>query len=432
MSRLQEAAELLDEAPEVSYAILCDILRSAPDESRALYLLGVVHARAERWTEALALYERCAKLAPRKAAVWSAIGQVWHELFRGQEAREAFRRAIELDEQAIYLGNIGSAYMQDGNPQEAIKWCLKALRKDPECRTARATLGFAQLATGNWREGWANADCAIDGKFRKRQPVGDEPTWDGGKVGHLFVYGEQGLGDEIMYASCLPDVKASRITLECDHRLHGLFRRSFPDITVHGTRNKEREWTAAPDASIGIGSLPRYTRDSPEACPRKPYLVADPERVMQWRHLFKTWEKPVIGLCWSGGRHVTGKSRRHIGLEAFRDYITRTDAVFVSLQYEDPTEEIEATGLPVRHFPRATMTADYDDTAGLVAALDGVVGGHTSVHHLAGALGVPSTILVPSRPLWLYQHGDRLPWYGSQTFHRQRNSESWTDCLARM
>jgi hypothetical protein len=51
---------------------------------------------------------------------------------------------------------------------------------------------------------------------------------------------------------------------------------------------------------------------------------------------------------------------------------------------------------------------------------------------MAGALGVPSLILVPSQPMWNYAHGDSLPWYRSQAFHRQRKNEKWIDCVKRI
>jgi ADP-heptose:LPS heptosyltransferase len=85
--------------------------------------------------------------------------------------------------------------------------------------------------------------------------------------------------------------------------------------------------------------------------------------------------------------------------------------------------------LKVRQYPRATLTSDYDDTAGLVAELDLVVGPHTSVHHLAGALGVPSLILVPSKTHWTYAL-PTMPWYAKAELVRQEGT--WENTVDRL
>jgi ADP-heptose:LPS heptosyltransferase len=121
-----------------------------------------------------------------------------------------------------------------------------------------------------------------------------------------------------------------------------------------------------------------------------------------------------------------------MGLEAFRPLITKTDAIFVSLQYTDATEEISQTGLPVRHIHRAVQSPDFDDTAAFVAELDKIVGIHTTIHHLAGALGKSSLVLVPSKPMWNYAHGDYMPWYRDQKYFRQKPNEKWIDCVKRI
>ena len=120
-----------------------------------------------------------------------------------------------------------------------------------------------------------------------------------------------------------------------------------------------------------------------------------------------------------------------MGLEAFRPLIEGMDADLISLQYKDPTDEIEESGLPVRHFKRACQTDDYDDTAGLVAELDMVIGVHTSVHHLAGGLGVKSIILVPEKTLWLYAK-DKMDWYSGARLFRQKAGEPWEKTVTRM
>lgn len=433
MSDLQHALAVLDEDPDEAHGIANEVLRDDPDNLSALFLCGMVYIRAERYGTALAVFEKVTRIAPRKPQGWSNLGLCLLETHRYVDSREAFKKALALEPKPDYMANLASAYSMDANYVEAMRWSKKALEKG-EHAGARGTLGFAKLAVGDW-SGWKDYEATLGGRFRKEVKIGDEPRWDGSAVDSLFIYGEQGLGDEIMYASCLESIRGvNRVTLECDPRLAGLFRRSFPGLEVHGTRRKGQEWAEGRsfDAGCALGSLPGLYRPTLDSCPRTPYLKADPERRLQWRTLFESWGKPVIGLCWSGGKHTTQKSKRAIGLEAFRSYIEKTDAVFVSLQYTDATEEIERAGLAVRHIQRAVQSPDYDDTAAFVAELSGIVGIHTTIHHLAGALGVPSTVLVPHKPLWMYATGDGLPWYGSQKYHRQKEHEAWADCIKRL
>jgi Tfp pilus assembly protein PilF len=435
VSKTAAAFAVIDSDPDQAHAIANDAIRDDPDDLAALFIIGTINARAERFGVALAAFERITRLDSRRHQAWNNAGMALQECGQPQRAREYFKRAYELAPQSNYMANIGAAYLCEGNYTEAIRWCKKAIEKDNDTG-AWTTLGFAQLATGNWAEGWKGYEHCLGGRFRKEVKIGDEPKWDGSPVENLFIYGEQGLGDEIMYASIIPDAAkhAKRITLECDKRLAGLFKRSFPEIEVRGTRREEKPWASGRtfDAGVGSGSLASIFRTSRTDCPRRPYLVADPERRLQWRALFDSWQRPVVGIAWTGGRAATQRKERLVGLEAFRPLIeVNPDKVFVSLQYTDASEEIAETGLPVKHIPRAVQSPDYDDTAAFVAELDYIIGPPTTIHHIAGALGKPSTILVPSRPMWDCAYGDDWPWYQKQVFFRQRKGESWADCLKR-
>lgn len=438
MSSIALAFQCLDEDPDQAAGIANDVFRGDPDNEAAMYILATVYSRAERFGPALSLFERLTRINPRRDEAWSNLGMCYMACARYQTAIDCFKRAYELSPRPEFMANLGSAYLQVANYSEGMRWAKKALAVDPDNTGAKTALGFAQLGTGDWENGWKNYESCLGGKYRKIERVGDEPAWDGSPVDNLFIYGEQGLGDEIMYASILPDAckRAKHVVLECDKRLKGLFTRSFPEVEVRGTRRAEKYWADGRtfDAGCAVASLATHFRPSKESCPKTPYLVADPERRLQWRALFDSWGgKPVVGLCWSGGKQATHKKNRNVGLEAFRPYIeAHPEWQFVSLQYTDATDEIAQTGLPVRHIARAVQSPDYDDTAAFIAEVDDILGVHTTAHHMAGAMGKKSTILVPSSPLWNYATGDCLPWYQSQVFHRQKKSESWKDCIRRL
>ena len=306
MAGIKNAYLIAEDDPDEASRMCNDVLREDPDNAAAMYLLGTLHARAERYGNALSLFERCTKIAPHRPEAWNNLGMAYHECYVFDKSRDYFIRALALDNKPGYMANIASSYSGAGNYVEALRWCKKALKLDPEHSGAHTTLGFAQIATGDWANGWKGYEHCLGGRFRKIVKIGDEPKWDGSPVESLFIYGEQGIGDEIMYAFCLGDIKnVGKITLECDPRLEGLFKRSFPHIEVHGTRRKPQPWAKDRtfEAGCGIGSLPSLFRPTRESCPRTPYLVADPERRLQWRALFDSMgPKRKIGLCWTGGR----------------------------------------------------------------------------------------------------------------------------------
>lgn len=424
--------ELAKSDPDAVVSECQKLLDTNPNDSLALFLMAQVFAEAERFGIAANLFRRVADLRPEKSEAWNNLGMALEGLKIHDEAMRYFRKAWGLEQRANYASNIGNCYLSQQEYEKALEWAWKANKIDPNA--GRAVIGMSSLALRDWATGWDCYEATLGGKFRKETQYQDEGRWDGTPGKTLIVYGEQGIGDEIMYASCVPDVaEQNRVVLECDKRLEGLFRRSFPQVDVYGTRRESADWLDSYqfDARCSIGTLPKFFRRSNEAFPGTPYLVADPERLIQWRALLDSWgKKPKIGIAWSGGSKHNQWKARAIGLESFRPLIEAVDADWVSLQYKDPTEEIAACGLPVKHFKRATLTDDYDDTAGLVAELDLVIGVHTSVHHLAGALGVPGLILIPEHTLWLY--ANEFPWYASAELFKQKPGESWKATIERL
>ena len=423
---------LAKEDPDAAVRECSLLLDRNPDDALALFLIGSVYSEAERFGAAANMFRRVSDLRPSKSEPWNNLGMAYEGMKRHGEAMTHFRKAWSIDRRAMYASNIGNVFLSQQDYEQARVWARRALEIDPACRSARSVLGMSSLALHDWATGWDNYEAILGGKFRKETQYQDEDRWDGTPGKTLIVYGEQGLGDEIMYASCVPDLaRQNRVVLECDRRLEGLFRRSFPGVDVHGTRREAVSWVDEYefDGRCSVGTLPKHFRRKFEEFPGTPYLVADPERRIQWRALLQSFGKRSIGLCWSGGSKHNNPDARAMGLEAFRPLIESVDATFVSLQYKDPTDEIAATGLPVKHWKRAVEATDYDDTAALVAELDLVVGVHTSAQHVAGALGVPQIILVPTRTLWAYAQ-DAFPWYGKARLHRQQGT--WRETVQRL
>jgi ADP-heptose:LPS heptosyltransferase len=226
----------------------------------------------------------------------------------------------------------------------------------------------------------------------------------------------------------------------------GLFRRSFPQATIHGTRWEGKlKWDPGQvDASLSVGALGKFYRNEIDEFPRKPYLIPDPDRVEMWRGLFAKQGKPVIGIAWSGGVPWTAERFRRWTLPQLLPLFGAIDAVWISLEYRDSSKEIAAfkgqhPDIDIRQYPFGTLTDDYDDTAALVAALDCVVAMQTSVIHLAGAIGKDCLCFVNKYGQAHYGVAPRseMDWYGSVRLYRQGKDGTWpiehaaTDLAAR-
>lgn len=389
------------------------------------------------------------KFPRRTATIWNNLGLCYQEGASWEEGEACFFRALKCEpNDALAHNNLAQVYLNTGQPQLALKHTERALAIDPDQASANYNAALANLMLGNWKEGWQKFDAGLQPEgstqwaARKERVYGPIPRWTGVEGKTIIAYGEQGLGDEISFSSCVPDLmKKNTVILECDKRLVGLFKRSF-GVETHGTRHdetlywlndKERRGALRKfDASVALGSLPQFYRNKDMDFPRTPYLVADPQRRLQWRALLDSLgPKMKVGIAWTGGNKNTGKHRRSLDLDDLIP-ILQQDATFVSLQYK-PAPEIEqlerSRGIKINHWPHALHTNDYDDTAALVAELDLVISVTTAVIHLSGALGVPCWVMTPKAPRWFYGLDSvMLPWYRSIRLYRQHNA--WLNTIA--
>lgn len=411
-------ADKIDDA----YTVVQDYLAKHPNDAQALVLAATILKKAKKTPIAYSLAKRATEVRPERSEAWVALGHCAQNLWLLDEAMECYEKALKRagndDQRALYLNNIGSVYLDRGKFGKAETYHRQslAIKDDPY---ARHNLGLSLLGQQKWAEGWPYYSASV-GTFNRltikyRNP--EEPTWDGTKGQKVIVYGEQGLGDEISFASMIPDVcRDANVIIDCDKRLEGLFKRSFPQAKVYGTRTqKQIAWADEDrdfDASIAMGELGKFYRNSEDDFPGSPYLIPCPDRTLGWAATFAGKEKPVIGIAWSGGIWESGAPNRHLPLDEWGPILKAVDAHWVSLQYKDASQDI--AGTPVVQYPWATLTKDYDDTAALVAACDLVITMQTAVAHLAGAMGIPCWVMVPQNSQWRYGEArDSLPWYSS-------------------
>jgi tetratricopeptide (TPR) repeat protein len=411
-----------------AYGLLHTLLEHDPNDGIALNFMGICHLENQNFPQAYQFFRRALQEKPNMAQVWTNFGLSAHELGRNKEAISSYLKSAELNNSyAKAYTNAAAVMIEEARWDEAESLCRMALEADPNDKNADMNLAHVYLARHDWANGWRHWEKSLGCKYRKEWIYGDEPRWDGSPGKNLVVYGEQGLGDEIFYASVIPDAihVSNKVIIDCDPRLEALFRRSFPQAEVHGTRRDEHPaWLedARIDARVAMSSLPSFYRNKDADFPGTSYLKADPDLVRMFKGMFEG--KKVYGLCTHGGSKLTGAEYRKIEPEQFSPLFV-LDAVFVSLDYKPLNHHSR-----IKELPWATQAKDYDLTAALIAACDAVIGVNTTAMHCANALGVPAHILIPEFHQWRYE-GEYV-WSKTARLHHKSKEEKWRDVVKKV
>ena len=389
--------------------------------------------------EARRCTERALRIAPHNPDVYMRQGNVLMEQRQLAQAAESFGAALRLRPGAAACVSLGFAYDLQGRLESAMDCYEQALSFDQEDVPAHLNRAAIWLLGEDYERGWEEYEWRL--RSREHAPLYERfpyPRWDGSSLAgrRILVYAEQGLGDEIMYASCLPEViaQAAHCVIDCEPRLAGLFRRSFPQATVHGSRQADAvDWLAHAgpiDVRVPAGSLPLTLRRARAQFPQhQGYLRADPERVAAWRARLQSLGAGLkIGLSWRGGVPQTGRGMRSISLPELLPVLRLGGATFVSLQYGQCGEELallrERYGVEIHHWQEAID--NYEETAALVCGLDLVLSVCTAVVDLGGALGRPVWVMAPVRTDFRYGFkGQAMRWYPSARIFRQTQCGEW-------
>ncbi|MGE3536952.1 MAG: tetratricopeptide repeat protein [Candidatus Tectimicrobiota bacterium] len=416
-------------------------LRWDPTCPEAHHNLGVVYQGQGHTEAALQCYQEAIRLQPDYAAAHYNAGVLWQARGHYEAAVQAYQHTLRLqpDFRAAYH-NLGVLWQEQGAHQQALAAYEQALRLDPDDVEAQWNRALLWLAQGRLAEGWRAYEWRWRGLHSARHwPM---PRWDGSPLQGqtILVWAEQGLGDEILFASCLPDLleQAGHCVLECDPRLAPLFTRSFPGATVQGSpRQASPDWLAqVPPADVQLpsGSLPGYLRPGLQAFPgRAGYLRPDALRQAHYQaRLAQLGPGLKVGIAWRSRAHRA--ESHYTRLQQWRPLCTLSGVHLINLQYDDTTAECvqaqQQWGVSLHTWEDLDVFNDLDGLAALMAALDLVIAPETSVAALAGALGTPVWRLTPYGNSWTALGTAHSPWFPSMRVYCQPQPGAWDALLA--
>jgi tetratricopeptide (TPR) repeat protein len=392
-------------------------------------------------SEAIELLRSALEANPGEAMLWNTLGTIMNEQGDVERARLFFEETLRLDPtfaKARY--NLSNIKLAGGDPEGALEDVDQALTLCPqgsEAAMMRLARSSMLLAAGRIGEGWDEYEARLDPLYADVTHVlTGAPAWTPdsevrGKT--LLVIGEQGLGDEVLFANVLPDVIEAlgpdgRLIIAVEPRQVALFQRAFPtaEVGAHATYKVEGKVVRVTpflkgrpgvDLWAPIGSLLRRWRRTLDAFPdRRAFLKADPVQVEVWRGRLAALDgRPKVGVLWKSLKQDASRRKWFSAFDQWRPILQTANVAFVNLQYGDCEAELaqaEAQGLSIWRPPGLDLKDDLDGVAALASALHLVIGPANATSNISAACGTPTWLISPPAP-WTRLGTDRYPWYPS-------------------
>ena len=418
-----------------------------PDFAEAHNNLGNVLKDLGQPEKAVASFHKALAIKPELAEAHYNLGNALREdLGKPDEAYVSYLKALAIKPDYVEAHvNLGNALRDQGRLDEAVASYRKAIAIEPDCAQAKKNLGMTQLVLGDFRNGWENFEYRwlcddLSPSFKKYE----KPLWQGTAIDgkSLLLWEEQGIGESIIFTSMIPDLieRGADLILECNKRLIPLFSRSFPSITCAAENDpgigKTEDKTF--DLHTPLGNPGRWLRTDFASFPARPsYLVANGEQQQILRNRYLERGNAILaGIAWHSNGPVYGV-KKSMTLQDLRPLLEMPGITFIDLQYGDTSQERKdftaETGVEVFHDDGVDQMADVDLFASQVAAMDIVVSISNTTAHVAGALGIPTLLMLGTDPIWywLLEREDN-PWYSSLRLFRQRKSGDWQGVVERV
>lgn len=360
---------------------------------------------------AIALLQPALARCPDSPELILTLGSCFREKGEDEAAIQHYRAALAINPHyAPALANLADMLCDAGDRDTARTLYDAAIKADPKSPQARLNRAILHLLNGDLKDGWRDYAARLEVPGKVPVMAGEQRLlpWTGGplKRARLLVRSEQGVGDQILFASLVPDLAArakaegGSVVLECEPRLVSLFARSFPDVTVKpasiknigGVPVADYGWLksagGATTATL-MGSLPRYLRGTLGSFPvPHSFLVPDADDVAHWRSQFG---ENAIGLCWRSGKSGGHRSIQYAPLESWGAALRDMPGTLVSVQYDATPEEVaqlEAiSGRKILVPQGIDQKQELDRAIALMAALEAVVTAPTAVSWLAAGVG---------------------------------------------
>lgn len=452
--------------------------RLQPSKAEILNNLGNILLGKNNPAEAVKFYGESITANPKFADAYNNLGNAFQQLNRIKDALNCYNLALDINpsfalakrnkagllwslgytneaellntevlstqkhQDPDTLNNLGLAYVSNKDFDKAETAYNEGLKLSPKHHELRWNLSHLQLQKCDFINGWRNYQSGFhtQSSIRKKASLNTTPEWNGEALDQktILLYGEQGIGDEIMFSQFIPSItqQAAVCIIACEPRLAPLFRRSFPTTVVIEGYTESILKTVIKNHNVDfqctIGSAMQFVAQDAGKFPKfDRYLIPDTGLQKKWEERYRKLEGELnVGISWRGGKELQTQISRSTTLEQWISLLNTHNVNFINLQYGEVANELNEfenrNNIIIHHWNDADPIKDMDNFAAQVAALDLVISIDNSTVHISGALGIPTWTLLPYSADWRWGvEGYNSYWYPSLVLFRQSTPKNW-------
>ena len=398
----------------------------------------------QNYDKALIEFKKLIKINPRDINALLNCAVCYEKCKNVDEAMRHYDLILNIDTNNIKaLNNKGFIYQNYGNFKKALNLYQKVLEINPYYPLTLLNIGVINLAKNKFNEGWKNYSYRLNNLENRIHLSSSKPELLEFNVSNktIFAWAEQGLGDQIIYASLLPEAFKTKnnFYVSLEPRLLPLFKRSFSCVNnVTFISGAEKLLDSKYDYQLPMGSLGKFFRNSIKDFSSQPtgYLKADETQVNLLKQKIKKNKKNICGIAWMSKNKEFGEEKS-LSLTQLLPILSLPNTIFINLQYGETSKEIkdilDQHGIEIISIDEIDNFNDIDALASLIEACDYIVTSSNVTAHIAGALNKKTYLLLPYAygKIWYWGENDTHSlWYPSIEIYRNTNSNSWEKPIA--
>ena len=440
--------KLIDTSQTEKAKLFFDELKKENDEKNGkhiedlLYLEGTLNIELKEYKSAALNFENCLNFNKNNSYLYSSLAVVFERQNHYEKAIDYLKKSISLDSNnARALNNLGIIYSHLGNIKVGISHLKKSLKIDPNNNEVKYILGQLQIYNQEFQEGWENFKSRWFYSRYKHKPFKSSKNLlsNISKKNNVFVWAEQGIGDQIMYGSMFSEIAnlSKKLIIKFDKRLIKVFKNKHPNIRFIADYEEltEEEF----DVHLPFGNLGAFLRNDLSSFKnsKKPYIDFDKKISKKVREKYKK-DNFLIGISWTSYNGLL-KEDKSVYLKNLIPILKLENINFIDLEYKnseiEKNEIYKKNNVKINRVDEIDIFSDMLGLASIISACDLVITCSNVNAHMAGALNKKTFLLLPLGKGRLWNWGsikDKSIWYPSVKIFQQSKPGHWSDTIVRV